>query len=190
MKLILASRSPRRSELLARLGLDFQIEAADIDETMDPAKPVFDEVARTSRKKAEAVQATPNDVVIAADTVVVLDGRTLGKPGDEAGAVRMLHLLSGRSHEVMTGLTVRKGDEFQSATTVTGVHFRRLSEQEIEAYVKTGEPLDKAGAYGIQGLASIFVDRLEGDYYNIMGLPLCPLAAMLRKAGIPILNLI
>ncbi len=184
MKLILASQSPRRRELLARLGLQFTVEAPDIDETMDPARPAGDEVARLSRRKAGAVDAGPDDVVIAADTVVVLDGQVLGKPGDEAEAARMLRALSGRAHQVLTGLTVRRAAAVRTRTVATDVHFRALTEREIAAYVASGEPMDKAGAYGAQGLGAIFIERLEGDYFNVVGLPLGPLAGMLREAGV------
>ena len=191
MELILASQSPRRRELLARLGLDFTVRAADIDETMNPALPPFDEVARLSRDKAAAIAADVPEtaVVVAADTVVVLEDRVLGKPHSEQEAAEMLRSLSGRPHQVMTGMTVRRGNQAESDTVVTDVHFRPISEAEIAAYVATGEPMDKAGAYGIQGLASIFIDRLTGDYYNVMGLPLCRLCTMLRKAGVAVLGL-
>lgn len=188
MGLILASQSPRRRELLSRLGLRFQVETAGVDETMDPAKAPFDETARLSRAKAFAVNAGPDDTVIAADTVVVLDGAALGKPKDPSDASDMLHALSGRSHEVMTGLTVKRGEQSWSLTAVTRVWFRPLSGAEIAAYVESGEPMDKAGAYGIQGLAGSFVERLEGDYFNVVGLPLCPLTGLLRKAGIAVLG--
>ena len=190
MDLILASQSPRRRELLGRLGLTFQVQAADIDETMDPAKAPFDKVARLSRDKAAAIAAGAPEgtVVVAADTVVVLENRVLGKPHSAQEAREMLRSLSGRPHQVMTGMTVCRDGQAESDTVVTDVHFRQLSEAEIEAYVATGEPMDKAGAYGIQGLASIFIDRLAGDYYNVMGLPLCRLCAMLRKAGVAVLG--
>lgn len=188
MELILASQSPRRRELLARLGLRFRVEAAGADETMDAAKDPFDEVARLSRVKAGAVHAGPEDVVIAADTMVVLDGAALGKPKDPADAARTLRALSGRDHQVMTGLTVKRGDWVRSLTSVTRVWFRELSEGEIAAYIASGEPLDKAGSYGIQGLAACFVERLDGDYYNVMGLPLCPLTGLLRQAGVEVLG--
>ena len=189
--LILASQSPRRRELLGRLGLSFTVRAADIDETMDPGRPAFDEVARLSREKAAAIAlgAEPGDVIVAADTIVVLDGRILGKPRNEADARAMLSALSGREHQVMTGVTVRRGQQVQTETCVTQVHFRPLSQAEIAAYVATGDPLDKAGAYGVQGLASVFVDRLDGDFFNVMGLPLCKLCSMLRSAGVPILGI-
>ena len=185
MELLLASQSPRRRELLGRLGLEFAVAVPDVDETMDPALPAFDEVARLSAAKAAAVDGT---VVVAADTVVVLDGRVLGKPRDAAEAAEMLRALSGRAHQVMTGVTVRRGGRAETDTVVTDVHFRPLGAAEIAAYVATGEPMDKAGAYGIQGLASVFVDRLAGDYYNVMGLPLCRLCRMLRAAGVAVLG--
>lgn len=188
MGLILASQSPRRRELLARLGLPFTVEAAGVDETMDPDRDPFDEVARLSQAKAAAGGAGPDDTVIAADTVVVLDGTVLGKPKGPDGAAHMLHALSGRDHQVMSGLTVRRGEQVWSLTAVTRVWFRALSGAEIAAYVASGEPLDKAGAYGIQGLAASFVERLDGDYYNVVGLPLCPLVGLLRQAGVEVLG--
>lgn len=190
MAIILASKSPRRQELLKLLGVDFTIHTADIDETMDPALPPEQEVARVGEEKAEAVAAqhAPEDIVIAADTIVVVDGQILGKPRSEADAVRMLSLLSGRRHEVMTGLTVLQGGRMQRCVVRTGIEFRTLSDCEIRAYVATGEPMDKAGAYGIQGGASIFVRHLDGDYFCVMGLPLCPLAEMLRACGVQVLG--
>ena len=186
MNLILASQSPRRRELLGLTGLDFTVRVADIDETMDTGKVPFDEVARVSRLKALAVQREPEDVVIAADTIVVCGGEVLGKPRDEEDAFRILSLLSGRSHEVMTGMTVLRGDEIVTHTEVTKIHFRRLHPDEIRAYIATGEPMDKAGAYGIQGGAALFADQMEGDYYNVMGLPVCALSVILRTFGLPI----
>ena len=186
MNVILASQSPRRRELLGLTGLDFTVRVADIDETMDTGKVPFDEVARVSRLKALAVAREPEDVVIAADTIVVCGGEVLGKPRDEEDALRILSLLSGRSHEVMTGMTVLRGDEVITHTEVTKIHFRRLHPDEIRAYIATGEPMDKAGAYGIQGGAALFADQMEGDYYNVMGLPVCRLAMILRSLGLPI----
>ena len=186
MNLILASQSPRRRELLGLTGLPFVVRAADIDETMDPGKAPFEEVARVSRLKAEAVARKPEDVVIAADTIVVCGDTVLGKPRDEADAFRILSLLSGRDHEVMTGMTVVKGDEIVTHTEVTRIHFRELHPEEIRAYIASGEPMDKAGAYGIQGGAALFADQMEGDYYNVMGLPVCRLATILRSLGLPI----
>ena len=186
MNLILASQSPRRRELLGLTGLDFVVRVADIDETMDPGKAPFDEVARVSRMKAMAVSRDQGDVVIAADTIVVCGGQVLGKPRDEEDAFRILSLLSGRSHEVMTGMTVLTDDEIITHTEVTKIHFRDLLPGEIRAYIASGEPMDKAGAYGIQGGAALFADQMEGDYYNVMGLPVCRLAMILRSLGLPV----
>ena len=181
MNLILASQSPRRRELLGLFHRPFTVQAADIDETMDEDKSPFDEVARVSREKAAAISAPEDAVVIAADTIVVCCGRVLGKPRSEAQARDMLHLLSGRDHQVMTGVTVRRGSRSISTTEVTDIHFRPLSDGEIDAYIATGEPMDKAGAYGIQGGAALFAEKMVGDYYNVMGLPVCKLWKMLRQ---------
>lgn len=180
MNLILASASPRRQELLKLFGIPFVIRVADIDETMDPAKAPFEEVGRVSRLKALAIPREPKDVVIAADTIVVCEGRVLGKPHSEAEAFEMLHLLSGRDHQVMTGCTVLRGDTCETFTEVTDLHFRPLSDREIARYVESGEPMDKAGSYGIQGGAALFCQRMVGDYYNVMGLPVCRLGEVLR----------
>lgn len=189
MAIILASKSPRRQELLKLLGVDFTIHTADIDETMDPALPPEQEVARVGEEKAEAVaaQCASEDIVIAADTIVVVDGQILGKPKSEADAVRMLSLLSGRRHEVMTGLTVLQSGRMQRCVVRTGIEFRPLSDREIRAYVATGEPMDKAGAYGIQGRGALFVAHLDGDYFNVMGLPLCRLGQLLNELGVELL---
>ena len=180
MQLILASASPRRKELLGLFHIPFTIRVADIDETMDPDKSAFDEVSRVSKHKALAVPREPDDIVIAADTIVVCEGKVLGKPRDEAEAVSMLTLLSGRDHQVMTGCTVLAGENSVTFTEVTDLHFRELSRKEIETYVATGEPMDKAGSYGIQGGAALFCERMVGDYYNVMGLPVCRLWETLR----------
>ena len=180
MQWILASQSPRRKELMGLFGRPFEIRVADIDETMDPEKPPYDEVARVSRRKAEAVTRNPEDVVIAADTIVVCCGQVLGKPADQQDAFRMLSLLSGRDHQVMTGMTVLQGQRCISCTEVTDIHFRELTEAEIWDYIRTGEPMDKAGSYGIQGGAALFAERMNGDYYNVMGLPVCRLGQILR----------
>lgn len=180
MNLILASASPRRQELLKVFGCPFTVRAADIDETMDPGKAPFDEVARVSRQKAQAIAAGQDDVIIAADTIVVCCGKVLGKPRDAEDARRMLSLLSGRDHQVMTGCTVMRGSRAVTFTEVTDLHFRPLLPQEIRRYILSGEPMDKAGAYGIQGGGALFCQRMEGDYYNVMGLPLCRLGQVLR----------
>ena len=181
MQLILASQSPRRKELLGLFHIPFQIRSADIDETMDPKKPASEEVARVSRLKALATPREDDDVVIAADTIVVCAGQVLGKPKDEADAYRMLKLLSGRDHQVMTGMTVLKGDQELVHTEVTDIHFRHLSDREILRYIQSGEPMDKAGSYGIQGGAALFAEKMAGDYYNVMGLPVCRLGQMLSQ---------
>ena len=181
MQLILASQSPRRRELLGLFRKPFTVRAADIDEAMDPALPARDEVARVSRAKAMAVPREDDDIVVAADTIVVCDGKVLGKPKDKAHAFGMLSMLSGRTHQVMTGLTVCRGENCVSETVITDVVFRPLTKEEIESYIATGEPMDKAGAYGIQGGAALFAERIDGDYYNVVGLPVCRLGQLLRK---------
>ena len=181
MNLILASASPRRQELLKLFGIPFIIRVADIDETMDPQASAYDEVARLSREKAMAVSRENEDTVIAADTIVVCQGKILGKPHSYEEAVSMLQLLSGRDHQVMTGCTVLKGDRAETFTEVTDIHFRELSEKEIRRYVASGEPMDKAGAYGIQGGAALFCEKMVGDYYNVMGLPVCRLGETLKE---------
>ena len=188
--IILASKSPRRQELLRLLGVEFQILTEEVDETMDPALPPEDEVRRVSALKAQAVtdRVSEQDIVISADTIVVLDRRVMGKPKSAEDAVQMLEALSGRTHRVMTGLTVRRGSCTESVTVITEITFRSLSGREIDAYVRSGEPMDKAGAYGIQGGASVFVSHLSGDYFNVMGLPVCTLTQLLRSFGVPVLE--
>ena len=179
--LILASQSPRRAELLKKLNIPFTVRVADIDEAMDPLVLPEDEVARVSYEKAMAVRRQSGDVVIAADTIVVLDGQVLGKPENEADAAYTLSRLSGRPHQVMTGITVVKDDLALTHTEITQVHFRPLSREEIRRYVASGDPMDKAGSYGIQNGAALFVSAIEGDYFNVMGLPVCRLWQMLQK---------
>ena len=181
MELILASKSPRRSELMGLFKKPFTVRVAAVDESMDHTADPAREVARVSRLKAEAVARKPEDVVVAADTIVVCQGKILGKPRDEQDAFRMLRQLSGKSHQVMTGMTVLSPVETETVTEVTQVHFRELSDGEILRYIATGEPMDKAGAYGIQGGAALFCSRLEGDYYNVMGLPVCRLKMILGQ---------
>ncbi len=183
MQLILASQSPRRKELMGLFRIPFSIRVADIDETMDPALPPQEEVARVSRLKALATPRGEDDVVVAADTIVVCGGEILGKPADEADAFRMLRLLSGRDHQVMTGMTVLRGIREFIHTEITDIHFRHLSDREINAYIRTGEPMDKAGSYGIQGGAALFAEKMAGDYYNVMGLPVCRLWQILQQAA-------
>ena len=181
MNLILASASPRRQELLKLFGVPFAVRAADIDETMDLQASPRDEVARVSRLKALATPRQAGDLVIAADTIVVCAGKVLGKPADAAEAAAMLRLLSGRDHQVMTGVTVLRDEQAVSFTEVTDLHFRDLTDREIARYVASGEPMDKAGAYGIQGGAALFCTGMTGDYYNVMGLPVCALGQVLKE---------
>jgi len=201
-QLVLASASPRRAELLRQVGWSFAIWPADAEDETRGVVPVspapggpgwtLDAVRARARQaaleKAQPVAAAqPDAVVIAADTVVVVDGVVLGKPASTDDAKAMLRRLSGRAHHVTTGVVVAQGRRgivlAEDETTV--VHFRRLSPDEIHRYVATGEPMDKAGAYGIQGRAALFVERVEGDYFAVVGLPLARLARMLDAVGVP-----
>ena len=188
MNIILASPSPRRRELLGLFRFPFTVRVADIDETMDPGALPQHEVARVSALKANAIERGPEDLIIAADTIVVCDGQILGKPKDENDAFRMLQLLSGRAHQVMTGMTVLYQDRAITHTEITHIHFRELSEAEIRSYIRTGDPMDKAGSYGIQSGAALFADRLEGDYFNVVGLPVCRLGMLLKEIAPEILE--
>ena len=191
MQIILASGSPRRRELMEMLCPEnLRIIPAAGEERADPDLPPDELVKVLSRQKAEevaALHAGPGDVVIGADTVVALDGIILGKPKDETQAGEMLRALSGRAHSVYTGVTVIRDGEALSHAEHTRVFFRPLSDGEIDRYIATGEPMDKAGAYGAQGWASLFVERLEGDFFNVMGLPLCALGKLLKQLGVNLL---
>ena len=189
--IILASKSPRRQQLLKLLGLDYTVKVADIDEAMDESLPPRQEVERVARQKAAAIAETAaeDDVVISADTIVVIDGTVLGKPGSKEKAAAMLRRLSGRTHEVMTGLCVRRGGKILSDVVISQVTFRPLSDAEIAAYIETGEPMDKAGSYGIQGYGALLVEGIEGDYFNVVGLPVCRLGRMLARFGVNALAL-
>ncbi len=180
---ILASGSPRRREILEQIGLPFTVSVSDADETIPEGTEPYYAVQTLAFLKAADVakSAGTSAVVIGADTVVVVDDEIIGKPKDAEDAAKMLGKLSGRSHSVLTGVAVvrRFDGKSVSLTVETKVHFRRLSETEIASYVATGEPLDKAGAYGIQGLGGLFVDKIEGDYYNVVGLPLSRLGRLL-----------
>ena len=188
MRMILASASPRRRELLEMLRVEgLEIVPALGEERPDPHLAPAELVQALSRQKAAEVAARcgdPEAVVIGADTVVALSGAVLGKPRDARDAERMLSALSGRTHAVYTGVTVRRGDTVRSAAERTLVTFRTLEAGEIARYIATGEPMDKAGAYGAQGLASLFVEKLEGDFFNVMGLPLCLLGKLLKELGV------
>jgi septum formation protein len=185
----LASGSPRRRELLAQIGVPFVTLIASIDETALPDEPAQRYVERLAREKALAGLATlersEGSVVLGADTAVVLDGRILGKPNDRADALSTLAALSGREHEVMTAVALAAADRVESRVVVSRVRFRPLRPGEAEAYWATGEPRDKAGGYGIQGLAAVFVSQLEGSYSAVVGLPLCETAQLLEVFGIP-----
>ena len=186
-KLVLASTSPRRSEVLADAGFAFEAVAAGVDESRREGEPAEAYVRRLAEVKARAVAAriSPPAIVIAADTVVVMDGEVLGKPASAEDAGRMLRRLSGRTHQVLTGLAVLKilGGAARVEIETTQVTFAPLTEAEIEAYVASGEPLDKAGAYAIQGRGGRFVARVEGCYFNVVGLPLARLYRMLSEMG-------
>jgi len=170
--LILASQSPRRSEILRQAGIPFAVRVASVDETPLPAEKPEEYVRRLAEIKALAVPSTAHDTVLGADTTVVVDGEMLAKPADAADARRMLALLSGRRHEVMTGICLKRGDRLVRDHAVTAVWFARLNDREIAEYVASGEPMDKAGAYAIQGLASRFIPKIDGCYFNVVGLPI------------------
>ncbi|MGN8896826.1 Maf family protein [Flavonifractor sp. HCP28S3_F3] len=192
MDIILASQSPRRRELLERMGVrDFRIVTPDIDEHMDRDLPPQELVGRISLEKALAVQEQEGNspIIIAADTVVALDGAVLGKPADQLEAFKMLSTLSGCRHQVYTGVTVLRGEERYTVSEETTVTFRELTSEEIDRYIATGEPMDKAGAYGIQGYGALLVEGIQGDYYNVMGLPVCRLGCLLRQLGVDCLSL-
>ena len=181
--IILASKSKRRSELLSDIGLSFKVIASDIDETSVVKGDPDEYVMILAEKKLMEVDKDVKDdsiIIIAADTIVCYDGMILGKPEDEADAFRMLAMLSGDWHEVYTGLAIKRGDKLVVDYEVTRVKFRELDDEEIESYIKTEEPLDKAGAYGIQELGSLFVEKIEGDFYNVVGLPVCKLGNLLK----------
>jgi len=170
--LVLASRSPRRAEILRQAGIPFIVRAADVDESPLPGERPEDYVRRLAEAKVLAVPAASDEVVLGADTTVVIGGEMLAKPADAADARRMLALLSDRRHEVMTGICIRRGEERIVDWAVTAVWFAHMGDAEIDAYVVSGEPMDKAGAYGIQGLASKFIEKIDGCYFNVVGLPI------------------
>ena len=196
MKFILASQSPRRKELLSRVVSDFDVRVSHVEEVVPASLQPQEVVMHLAKIKAEAVaqelrleQPAQRFAVIGADTVVVLDGAILGKPRDGAEAEAMLAALSGRDHQVFTGVTLCQGDRILTQAEETQVTFRPLTGQEIRQYVSTGEPMDKAGAYGIQGLGGLLVEGIRGDYHNVMGLPICRLGRMLLDFGVDCLAL-
>ena len=189
--IVLASGSPRRQELLRRIGIDaFDVVIPHADESCPAGLSARETVEHIARAKAAAARALtgPEDVVITADTLVFLGDERLGKPRDEADALRMLTELAGNRHTVCTGVTVRQGDKQICFTESTDVFFRPATEAELRAYIACGEPMDKAGAYGVQGRGALLVERIEGDFFNVMGLPVMPLARALREFGIDLLG--
>jgi len=185
VNVVLASGSPRRRQLLELIGVEHEVLPSNIDETLRPRETPRRHAERLAREKASAVATRePGKITIAADTIVVINRRVLGKPRDEADARRMLSMLSGREHTVITAVAVARGRKLRSAVEEVRVKFRRLREDEIDAYVATGEPMDKAGAYGIQGFGATIVECVNGDYFAVMGLPLARLVTLLRDLGV------
>ena len=190
-KLVLASASPRRQELLQRMGIqDFDVRVPDTEENFPQGLSPREVVCYISREKSDAAAAlcTDDEIVITADTMVFLDDRRLGKPKDKADALSMLTALQGRRHTVCTGVTVRQGSRILTEAESTEVCFRPATEEELRAYIATGEPMDKAGAYGIQGLGALLVEGIQGDFFNVMGLPILRLSRMLSTFGVTFFN--
>ena len=185
MTVILASQSPRRRELLGQMGFSFTVRPARGEELPHPELTPAQLVEELARQKALEVsaEAASDDVVVAADTVVAIDGVVLGKPRDKAHAAEMLSALSGREHTVYTGVAVKRGETLLVEHEATLVRFRPLTEREIDLYIQTGEPMDKAGSYGIQGYGALLVEGIRGDYFNVVGLPICRLGRMLAQVG-------
>ena len=185
MRVILASQSPRRRELLTLVGITHDVQPADIDETPWPDEAPIPHTERLATAKAQVIASrNPEALVIAADTIVVIDGAILGKPTDEAGARAMLRRLSGRTHEVCTAMVVAIGEQVRSEVVRVQVRFRTLDDDSIARYVKTGEPMDKAGAYGIQGYGATIVEHIEGDYFAVMGLSLVTVVRLAGQMGV------
>jgi septum formation protein len=185
VRVVLASSSPRRRQLLDLIGIPHEVRPADIDETLRPREAPRRHAERLAREKASAIATRDPDLItIGADTVVVINRKVLGKPSDAEEAKRMLGLLSGREHTVITAIAVSRGRKLRSAIEEVKVKFRRLRDDEIEAYVATHEPMDKAGAYGIQGYGATIVERIDGDYFAVMGLSLVRLVELLRDVGV------
>jgi len=190
-EIILASDSPRRRDILKLTGLNFSVRTSAYDEDLDlPLRPR--ELARyLSRKKAEAVaNRYRKAIIIAADTFIVIKDKLIGKPRNENDAVKILGMLNGKAHSVITGFTIidTESNRTLSRSIATKVFFRKLGKKEIHAYVRSKEPLDKAGAYAVQGLGAVFIEKIEGDFFNVMGLPLCALTESLKKFGIHVLK--
>jgi len=185
MRVILASQSPRRRELLSLVGIEHEVQPADIDESPWPDEAPVPHTERLARAKAQVIAArAPDALVIAADTIVVIDGALLGKPAGISEARAMLRQLSGRTHEVCTAMAVAQGERVESAVVRVSVRFRALDEDTIARYVNTGEPMDKAGAYGIQGYGATMVEHIEGDYFAVMGLSLVTVVQLAERMGV------
>jgi septum formation protein len=180
--LVLASQSPRRAEILRQAGIPFVIRAVEVDETPLRDERPEDYVRRLAEDKARAVPADAGETILGADTTVVIDGEMLAKPADPPDARRMLQMLSGRCHEVLTGICLRRGSRLISDWASTRVWFRAMTEEEIARYVESGEPMDKAGGYAIQGLASKYIERIDGCYFNVVGLPVALVYRHLKTA--------
>lgn len=190
-KIILASASPRRKQLLKQIGLRFKVEPSNYEENIRSALEPHELAQKISLQKAEVVASKHKDaIVIAADTFIVFGGQILGKPGTEKEARKMLKMISGKSHSVITGLSIIDTGKNKklSKSVETKIHMRKLTPPEINAYVESKEPLDKAGAYAIQGLGAVFVEKIEGDYFNVIGLPLSALTEALKEFGIYVLG--
>ena len=184
-RVVLASASPRRHELLDLIGISHEVRPANVDESMRARETPRRHAERLAREKAAAsAQRDPGLITIGADTIVVINRKVLGKPADAADAARMLALLSGREHTVITAVAVSRGRKLRSAVEEVRVKFRRLRGDEIDAYIATGEPMDKAGSYGIQGYGATIVERIDGDYFSVMGLPLVRVVGLLRDVGV------
>lgn len=191
VEIILASQSPRRKMLLEQFNIHFTCRPADIDERFLPEENTLDAVRRIARSKADSVCETlQQGLIIAADTVVVCDGEIMGKPRDEQDACQKLSRLSGREHQVITAICLRNAanNYCDIQDEITNVYFRNISEEEIKAYVSTGEPLDKAGAYAVQGMGAIFIEKIDGCFFNVVGLPIKNLYTMLKRQGVDLLG--
>ncbi|MDP9200434.1 MAG: Maf family protein [Gemmatimonadota bacterium] len=184
-RVVLASASPRRRELLNLVGIPHEVRPANIDETIRPRETPRRHAERLAREKASAIATRdPNLIIIGADTIVVINRKVLGKPADADEAAAMLRQLSGREHTVITAVAVSRGKKLRSAVEEVRVKFRKLHDDEINAYIATGEPMDKAGAYGIQGYGATIVECIDGDYFSVMGLPVARLVGLLRDVGV------
>lgn len=190
-KIVLASGSPRRQKLLARMGIsDFDIRVPEVEERYPEGLSPEETVCYISREKSDAARLLcgPEEIIITADTMVFLDEKRLGKPKNEDEALAMLTALAGRQHTVCTGVTVRQGERILTAAEHTDVYFHPATESQLRAYIRTGEPMDKAGAYGVQGKGALLVERIDGDFFNVMGLPVSLLSDLLKPFGINLLE--